>query len=129
MRDDRARRVRARRRRRARLAGGCRGRPPGGHGGRGKRLPDDGDPARGLSNAMQRLVVVGASLAGLRAAQAARSAGHDGGLVLIGQEPPLPYTRPPLSKEYLQGKQAIEESAFRLGELDVEGRLGTAAPG
>jgi 3-phenylpropionate/trans-cinnamate dioxygenase ferredoxin reductase component len=78
---------------------------------------------------LQRLVVVGASLAGLRAAQAARSAGHDGGLVLIGQEPHLPYTRPPLSKEYLQGKQAIEESAFRLGELDVEWRLGTAATG
>ena len=78
---------------------------------------------------MQRLVVVGASLAGLRAAQSARSAGHEGGLVLIGQEQHLPYTRPPLSKEYLQGKQTIDESAFRLGELDVEWRLGTAATG
>jgi NADPH-dependent 2,4-dienoyl-CoA reductase/sulfur reductase-like enzyme len=76
---------------------------------------------------MRRLVVVGASLAGLRAAQAARAAGHDGGLMLIGQEPHLPYTRPPLSKELLQGKQEIEQSAFPLGDLDVHWQLGTPA--
>ncbi|MGH3050356.1 MAG: NAD(P)/FAD-dependent oxidoreductase [Gaiellaceae bacterium] len=76
-----------------------------------------------------RLVIVGASLAGLRAAQAARSAGHDGGIVMIGQEPHLPYTRPPLSKELLQGTQEIEDSALQVGELDVEWRLGTPATG
>ena len=76
---------------------------------------------------VRRLVITGASLAGLRAAQAARAAGYDGGLVLIGQEPHLPYTRPPLSKELLQGKQGPEESAFPLGELDVQWQLGTAA--
>src|SRR5580698_5126504 len=76
---------------------------------------------------MRRLVVVGASLAGLRAAQAARAAGHDGGLVVIGQEPHLPYTRPPLSKELLHGTQNGEQTAFPLAELDVEWRLGVPA--
>jgi NADPH-dependent 2,4-dienoyl-CoA reductase/sulfur reductase-like enzyme len=76
---------------------------------------------------MLRLVIVGGSLAGLRAAQAARSAGHEGGIVMIGQEPHLPYTRPPLSKELLQGTQEIEDSALQVGELDVEWRLGVPA--
>src|ERR1700722_16860199 len=79
--------------------------------------------------AVRRLVIVGASLAGLRAAQAARSAGHEGGIVMIGQEPHLPYTRPPLSKELLQGTQEIEDSALQIGELDVEWRLGVPAAG
>jgi len=79
--------------------------------------------------AVRRLVIVGASLAGLRAAQAARAAGHDAGIVLIGQEPHLPYTRPPLSKELLQGTQEIEDSALQVGELDVEWRLGVPATG
>jgi len=76
-----------------------------------------------------RLVIVGASLAGLRAAQAARSAGHEGGIVMIGQEPHLPYTRPPLSKEILQGTQEIEDATLQVGELDVEWRLGVPAGG
>src|SRR5580692_5279924 len=74
-----------------------------------------------------RLVVVGASLAGLRAAQAARAAGYDGGLVVIGKEPHPPYTRPPLSKELLQGGQTGAQCALPLGALDVDWRLGTAA--
>jgi 3-phenylpropionate/trans-cinnamate dioxygenase ferredoxin reductase component len=78
---------------------------------------------------VQRLVIVGASLAGLRAAQAARGAGHEGGIVMIGQEPHLPYTRPPLSKELLQGTQEIEDSALQVGELDVDWRLGVPATG
>src|ERR1700744_725809 len=76
---------------------------------------------------MLRLVIVGASLAGLRAPPGARTAGHEGGLVMNGQEPPLPYTRPPLSKELLQGTQEIEDSALQVGELDVEWRLGVPA--
>jgi len=76
-----------------------------------------------------RLVIVGASLAGLRAAQAARRAGHDGELLVIGAEPHLPYTRPPLSKELLQGKQEIEQSALPVDELDVQWRLKTQATG
>jgi len=47
------------------------------------------------------LVVVGASLAGLRAVESARQAGFDGPVTLIGAEPYLPYDRPPLSKAFL----------------------------
>ena len=59
---------------------------------------------------MDRLVIVGAWLAGLRAAQAARAAGYEGELVLIGDEPHPPYTRPPLSKELLKGEQTAEHA-------------------
>jgi 3-phenylpropionate/trans-cinnamate dioxygenase ferredoxin reductase component len=49
------------------------------------------------------LAIVGASLAGAKAAEAARDAGFDGRVVLIGDEPGLPYERPPLSKDVLRG--------------------------
>jgi 3-phenylpropionate/trans-cinnamate dioxygenase ferredoxin reductase component len=75
---------------------------------------------------MNRLVVVGASLAGLRAAQSARAAGFDGELVVIGAEPHMPYTRPPLSKELLGG--ATDDCAFPAA-VDAEWRLGVAATG
>lgn len=83
----------------------------------------------------ERLVVVGASLAGLRAVQAARKAGHTGPLTLVGGEPHLPYDRPPLSKAYLAaGGTDPEDPTFRTeeelrGELDVDLRLGTWATG
>lgn len=48
-------------------------------------------------------VIVGASLAGAKAAEALRAAGFDGPVTLIGAEEELPYERPPLSKAYLQG--------------------------
>jgi NADPH-dependent 2,4-dienoyl-CoA reductase/sulfur reductase-like enzyme len=48
-----------------------------------------------------RLLVVGASLAGLRAAQGAPRAGWDGELTVVGEEVQMPYSRPPLSKEFL----------------------------
>ncbi|HEY8466893.1 MAG TPA: FAD-dependent oxidoreductase [Solirubrobacterales bacterium] len=76
---------------------------------------------------MRRLVIVGASLAGLRAAQAARRAGHDGPLTVVGAEEHLPYTRPPLSKEILAGEQEPESCALACDDLDVEWRLGTEA--
>jgi len=50
---------------------------------------------------IKRLVVVGASLAGLRAVEAARKAGFEGSITLIGAETHLPYDRPPLSKAFL----------------------------
>ncbi|WP_310721194.1 NAD(P)/FAD-dependent oxidoreductase [Streptomyces lydicus] len=53
-------------------------------------------------------VIVGASLAGAKAAEALRGNGFDGRIVLIGDEPDPPYERPPLSKGYLQGKQDRE---------------------
>src|SRR4051794_36661957 len=76
---------------------------------------------------MDRVVVIGASLAGLRAAQAVRAAGHDGSLVVIGDEPHLPYTRPPLSKQLLAGEQSHDDCAFPVDAVDAEWRLGAAA--
>jgi NADPH-dependent 2,4-dienoyl-CoA reductase/sulfur reductase-like enzyme len=71
------------------------------------------------------IVIVGASLAGLRAAQTIRKR-FDGPVVVVGAEPHLPYTRPPLSKELLHGEA---EPAFPCDDLDVEWRLGTTATG
>jgi 3-phenylpropionate/trans-cinnamate dioxygenase ferredoxin reductase subunit len=53
-------------------------------------------------------VIVGAGLAGAKAAQTLRGEGFDGRLVLIGDEPDRPYERPPLSKDLLLGKAARE---------------------
>jgi len=85
---------------------------------------------------IRRLVVVGASLAGLRAVEAARKAGFTGAITLIGAEEHLPYDRPPLSKEFLDlsstGHPPIpffrSDDVFA-DELDVELVLGAAATG
>ena len=52
----------------------------------------------------QSFVIVGASLAGAKAAETLREQGFDGRLVLIGGEAERPYERPPLSKDYLRGE-------------------------
>ncbi len=52
---------------------------------------------------MPTFVIVGASLAGAKAAETLRDEGFDGEIVLLGTEPELPYERPPLSKGYLLG--------------------------
>ncbi len=57
----------------------------------------------------QTFVIVGASLAGAKAAQALREHGFDGRVLLIGSEPERPYTRPPLSKDYLAAKIGVEK--------------------
>jgi 3-phenylpropionate/trans-cinnamate dioxygenase ferredoxin reductase component len=55
-------------------------------------------------------VIVGASLAGAKAAEALRERGFDGRLVLIGSEPERPYERPPLTKDYLRGESEREKA-------------------
>jgi NADPH-dependent 2,4-dienoyl-CoA reductase/sulfur reductase-like enzyme len=65
-----------------------------------------------------KIAVVGASLAGLRAVEFARRAGFEGKLVLIGDEPRLPYDRPPLSKEVLRGESTEEQIGLRRGTYD-----------
>jgi NADPH-dependent 2,4-dienoyl-CoA reductase/sulfur reductase-like enzyme len=78
-------------------------------------------------------VVVGASLAGLRAAETLRSEGFEGEVVVIGAESHRPYDRPPLSKKLLAGEWEPDRIQLRqpdsFDELDVEWRLGVAAAG
>jgi len=57
---------------------------------------------------IQTIVIVGAGHGGVQAAVSLRQNGFDGRVVLIGDEPGLPYQRPPLSKAYLQGKMALD---------------------
>jgi 3-phenylpropionate/trans-cinnamate dioxygenase ferredoxin reductase subunit len=61
----------------------------------------------------ETVVIVGASLAGGTAAFAAREAGFEGRILLIGAEPHLPYGRPPLSKSYLRGEGGLEDYIVR----------------
>jgi NADPH-dependent 2,4-dienoyl-CoA reductase/sulfur reductase-like enzyme len=79
------------------------------------------------------LVVVGASLAGLRAVEGARRAGWQGRIVLVGAEEHLPYDRPPLSKAWLAPGDEPAVPVYRdrdaLDELGVELPLGTPATG
>ncbi|OZC50365.1 FAD-dependent oxidoreductase [Rhodococcus sp. RS1C4] len=75
------------------------------------------------------IVIVGAGLGGLRTAQELRKQGYDGGLVLVGDEPHLPYDRPPLSKEVIRGERedTTFESEEYFAENRIELRLGVAA--
>ncbi|MSO78414.1 MAG: FAD-dependent oxidoreductase [Acidimicrobiia bacterium] len=75
-------------------------------------------------------VVVGASLAGLRAAEELRRLGFDGRLVMVGAESHLPYDRPPLSKAVLAGEAQPEDTALRkqpYDDLAIDWRLGRRA--
>jgi NAD(P)H-nitrite reductase large subunit len=76
-----------------------------------------------------RIVIVGASLAGLRAAETLRAEGFCGHLTLIGDEPYLPYDRPPLTKAVLTGWVPAEHTQLprRATLTNVEWRLGVAA--
>ncbi|MBB4661729.1 NAD(P)/FAD-dependent oxidoreductase [Conexibacter arvalis] len=78
----------------------------------------------------ERIVVVGASLAGYHAARELRALGFDGEVTVVGAEPHRPYDRPPLSKELLAGRRTAAEIALALDDApDVEWLLGTAATG
>jgi 3-phenylpropionate/trans-cinnamate dioxygenase ferredoxin reductase component len=75
-----------------------------------------------------RIVIVGASLAGLRAAETLRREGFRGRLTMIGDEPYEPYDRPPFSKQVLVGLASPERTALpRMQEIDADWRLGSAA--
>ncbi|MFF9910926.1 NAD(P)/FAD-dependent oxidoreductase [Streptomyces sp. NPDC013457] len=79
--------------------------------------------------AQQRVVVVGAGMAGVQTAVALREQGFTGAVTLIGAEPHQPYDRPPLSKAVLLGK--AEDSAFDVDfeALAIELRLGLDVTG
>jgi 3-phenylpropionate/trans-cinnamate dioxygenase ferredoxin reductase subunit len=76
-------------------------------------------------------VIVGASLAGAKAAETLREEGFDGRIVLIGEEEERPYERPPLSKDYLRGEAEREKLFVHPGSFyadhDIELRLGRTA--
>jgi 3-phenylpropionate/trans-cinnamate dioxygenase ferredoxin reductase subunit len=77
---------------------------------------------------MDPYVIVGAGLAGAKAAETLRAEGFEGPVVLIGDEDEIPYERPPLSKGYLLGKEARESAAVHplpwYDERGVDLRLG-----
>ncbi|MFC6066048.1 NAD(P)/FAD-dependent oxidoreductase [Streptomyces ochraceiscleroticus] len=78
-----------------------------------------------------RIAVVGASAAGLAAVEALRRGGWSGELTLVGDEPHLPYDRPPLSKQLLSGDWETDKLGLRTAEqldaLNMDVRLGTKA--
>jgi 3-phenylpropionate/trans-cinnamate dioxygenase ferredoxin reductase component len=79
----------------------------------------------------QTHVIVGASLAGAKAAETLREEGFEGRVVLVGSEEERPYERPPLSKDYLRGevgreKVYVHDDGYYAGH-DIELRLGRTA--
>jgi 3-phenylpropionate/trans-cinnamate dioxygenase ferredoxin reductase component len=80
----------------------------------------------------QTFVIVGAGMAGGKAAETLREEGFDGRIVLLGAEAERPYERPPLSKDYLRGEAErggvyLQEDAGWYEEHDVELRASTTA--
>ena len=79
---------------------------------------------------MERIVVVGSSLAGLRTIEALRRRGHEGEIVALSAEAEWPYDRPPLSKQFLKGDWELDRLSLRrqgFDDLEVDWRLGVAA--
>jgi 3-phenylpropionate/trans-cinnamate dioxygenase ferredoxin reductase subunit len=81
----------------------------------------------------QTFVIVGAGLAGAKAAETLRTEGFDGRIVLVGAEAERPYERPPLSKDYLRGEAGREkvyvheDSFYEENEIDLRLRTSVAA--
>jgi phthalate 3,4-dioxygenase ferredoxin reductase subunit len=74
---------------------------------------------------------VGSSVGGVRAARALRTEGYEGSITLVGEEPELPYDRPPLSKQVLTGAWSAERAglltAQAAADVGIELRLGAPA--
>jgi NADPH-dependent 2,4-dienoyl-CoA reductase/sulfur reductase-like enzyme len=79
----------------------------------------------------ERVVVIGGGLAAAKTVEALRDEGYEGRLDLIADEPDLPYERPPLSKDYLQGKAPFEKAVVHdeqwYADHDVHLHRGVAA--
>ncbi|WP_328890799.1 NAD(P)/FAD-dependent oxidoreductase [Streptomyces sp. NBC_00316] len=77
-----------------------------------------------------RIVIVGASLAGLRAAETLREEGFTGSLTVVGDEPHPPYDRPPLSKQVLLGQATADTTGLPMRQdPNADWRLGVRATG
>ena len=89
----------------------------------------------GSSDTPSRIVIVGASLAGLRAAEELRHRGFAGTVTVVGDETYEPYDRPPLSKQVLAGAWGLDRTALTVmhpdgvAGLDLDWRLGVRATG
>lgn len=77
----------------------------------------------------EHILIIGGGLAGAKAAEGARDAGHDGPITIVAAEDKLPYERPPLSKDLLAGKSdfgsAVVNDNEWFGDNSVDLRLGT----
>jgi 3-phenylpropionate/trans-cinnamate dioxygenase ferredoxin reductase component len=86
-----------------------------------------------MTSEQKSFVIVGAGLAGATAAEALRTQGFTGQVVLLGEEAERPYNRPPLSKDYLQGKAEKDKIYVHperwYAEHDVDLRLDTRVTG
>ena len=82
-------------------------------------------------SADQHVVIIGAGHAGGSAAAALRQGGWEGRITIVGDEPELPYQRPPLSKGWLKGEETAESLALRsakfYGENEIEVRVSARA--
>jgi len=79
---------------------------------------------------MRTVAIAGMGLAGLRAAETLRRDGFDGRIVAIGEEPHVPYDRPPLSKEFLAGSSQPDDIVLRrqgIDDLDLDRRFDARA--
>jgi 3-phenylpropionate/trans-cinnamate dioxygenase ferredoxin reductase subunit len=78
---------------------------------------------------IERVVIAGAGLAGLRTAEELRAKGYSGGITMVGAEPRPPYDRPPLTKKFMTGE--LDEVSLRadMAALGIELRLDEAATG
>jgi NADPH-dependent 2,4-dienoyl-CoA reductase/sulfur reductase-like enzyme/ferredoxin len=89
-----------------------------------------GEGNGGMFKRSGRIVIVGTSLTGLRAAERLREEGFTGSLTLIGEETHEPYDRPPLSKQVLTGTVRSDDTSLpRRRTIDADWRLGVAATG
>ncbi|MCU1478839.1 MAG: pyridine nucleotide-disulfide oxidoreductase [Subtercola sp.] len=96
--------------------------------------PDENSPGEsrpeGDPPSVKRLVIVGASLAGMKAVEGARKSGYAGEIVLIGDEHHFPYDRPPLSKRFLDDERDVpyfREHTSYVEDLDATLLLGSPA--
>ena len=74
-------------------------------------------------------MIVGAGLAGAKAAETLREEGFDGRLVLLGAEHERPYERPPLSKDYLRGEAERDERLRPRRPASTPSTTSSCAPG